>query len=75
MKNLPRGMFTALVTPFNEDESINFDALKDLIDFQIENGMHALLIGGGTGEYHTMSMDERKRAIKNEGPEAGSRGT
>ena len=64
MKNLPRGMFTALVTPFNEDESINFDALKDLIDFQIENGMHALLIGGGTGEYHTMSMDERKAVIQ-----------
>jgi len=64
LKNLPRGMITALVTPFNEDESINFDALRKLIDFQIENGMHALLIGGGTGEYHTMSIDERKAVIQ-----------
>lgn len=64
MKNLPKGMITALVTPFNEDESINFDALRKLVDFQIEKGMHALLIGGGTGEYHTMSKEERKEVIR-----------
>lgn len=63
-KKLPREMFATLVTPFNEDESINFDALKKLIDIQVESGMLALLIGSGTGGYHTMSMDERKAVIK-----------
>jgi 4-hydroxy-tetrahydrodipicolinate synthase len=64
MKLLPKGMFTALATPFNEDESINFEALKKLIDFQVENKMHGLLIGGSTGEYHTMNVEERKQVIK-----------
>lgn len=64
MKALPKGMFTALITPFNEDESINFDALRGLIDFQVESGIHGLLIGGSTGEYHTMSMEERKAVIQ-----------
>ena len=64
MKSLPKGMFAALATPFNEDETLNFEALKGLIEFQIENGMHGLLIGGTTGEYHTMSFDERKQLIK-----------
>ena len=50
MKALPKGMFTALITPFNEDESINFDALRGLIDFQVESGIHGLLIGGSTGD-------------------------
>lgn len=64
MKALPKGMVTALITPFNEDESINFDALRGLIDFQVESGIHGLLIGGSTGEYHTMSMEERKAVIQ-----------
>ena len=64
MKARPKGMFTALITPFNEDESINFDALRGLIDFQVESGIHGLLIGGSTGEYHTMSMEERKAVIQ-----------
>lgn len=64
MKNLPKGMITALITPFNEDESINFDALRALVDFQVESGVHGLLIGGSTGEYHTMSIDERKEVIR-----------
>lgn len=64
MRLLPKGMFTALATPFNEDETINFKSLKGLIEFQIENGMHGLLIGGTTGEYHTMSFEERKELIR-----------
>lgn len=58
------GMIAAVPTPFYEDESINFDAFKQLIEFLIENGMHCLLIGGSTGEYSLMSKDERKSIIK-----------
>jgi 4-hydroxy-tetrahydrodipicolinate synthase len=57
-------MIAALPTPFFEDESINFDAYKKLIDYVVGNGMHCVLAGGSTGEYHVMSLDERKAVIK-----------
>ncbi|MDD2445636.1 MAG: 4-hydroxy-tetrahydrodipicolinate synthase [Clostridia bacterium] len=58
------GSATALVTPFSESgESVNFNALKDLIDFQIENGTKALVILGTTGEASTISLDERIKII------------
>jgi 4-hydroxy-tetrahydrodipicolinate synthase len=60
----PKGIFVPLITPFNEDESIDFPAYKKVIDFQIENGVHGLLVGGTTGEYHVMSLEERKSLIK-----------
>ncbi|MGO4890533.1 4-hydroxy-tetrahydrodipicolinate synthase [Anaerobacillus sp. MEB173] len=64
MKTAPKGIFVPLITPFNEDESIDFEAYKKVIDFQIENGVHGLLVGGTTGEYHVMSLEERKLLIK-----------
>jgi 4-hydroxy-tetrahydrodipicolinate synthase len=57
-------MISALPTPFYADESINFDAYKKLIDYVIENGMHSVLAGGSTGEYHVMTLDERKSVIQ-----------
>jgi 4-hydroxy-tetrahydrodipicolinate synthase len=64
MKYVPRGMIAALPTPFNSDESINFAAYKKLIDHLVENKMHCLLAAGSTGEYRTMTMEERKSVIK-----------
>lgn len=64
MSKTPKGIFVPLVTPFNEDDSINFEAYKEVIDFQVENGVHGLLVGGTTGEYHVMSIEERKTLIK-----------
>lgn len=53
-----KGSIVALVTPFNEDGSINFDKLGELIEFHIENKTDALLILGTTGESSTMSHEE-----------------
>ena len=64
IKKAPEGIFVPLITPFNEDESIDFDSYKKVIDFVIENGVHGLLVGGTTGEYHVMSVEERKTLIK-----------
>ncbi|WP_304507625.1 4-hydroxy-tetrahydrodipicolinate synthase [Anaerotignum sp.] len=64
MSKAPIGLFVPLVTPFHADESINFDAYKTIIDYTIENGMHGILVGGSTGEYHMMSLEERKELIK-----------
>lgn len=60
----PKGLYVPLVTPFNADESINYDNYKKVIDYVIENGMDGILVGGTTGEYHMMSLEERKELIK-----------
>ncbi len=60
----PFGMIPALPTPLNEDNSIDFKGLEQLIEHLIDGGMHGLLVGGSTGEYSLMSMNERKEVIK-----------
>ena len=58
------GMYVPIITPFREDQSIDFDALKTVIDYTIESGVDGMLITGSTGEYHTMTLDEQKEVIK-----------
>lgn len=57
-------MFCPIVTPFKPDQSIDFDAFYKIIDFVIDNGIDGLLICGGTGEYHAMSLEEQKEVLK-----------
>ncbi|MEN1968714.1 4-hydroxy-tetrahydrodipicolinate synthase [Lentibacillus sp. N15] len=64
MSIAPKGIFVPLITPFHDDETIDFEGYKRVIDFQIENGVHGLLVGGTTGEYHVMSYAERKSLIE-----------
>lgn len=64
MSTAPKGIIVPLVTPFNEDETIDFNAYKEVINFQVESGVHGLLVGGTTGEYHVMTLEERKSVIK-----------
>ena len=49
MDNLT-GSIVALVTPFNEDKSIDFEGLERLVDFHLENGTDGILVLGTTGE-------------------------
>ena len=59
MSRIPvRGSLVALVTPFHEDGSVNFEKLGELIDFHLENETDALVILGTTGESSTMSHEE-----------------
>lgn len=59
MKKIPfEGVATALITPFKEDDSIDFDGLAILIERQIENGVSAIVIAGTTGEASTLSFHE-----------------
>lgn len=62
--SLFRGSAVALVTPFNEDGSVNFEELERLIEFQIENKTDALVICGTTGEASTMTDEEQVETIK-----------
>jgi len=59
-----QGVYTALVTPFNNDGSIDEKALRDLIDFQIGEGISGLLPMGTTGESPTLSHGEHIRVIE-----------
>ena len=59
-----KGSIVALVTPFKEDGSVDFDAMGKLIDFHIENGTDAILVLGTTGESSTMSHDEDDAVCK-----------
>lgn len=54
---------TAIVTPFDENNEVDFDALKNLIEFQIANKIDAILILGTTGEGCTVTSEERLRII------------
>ena len=53
------GTGVALVTPFTSDKKIDFDALKKLVTFNIENGIDYLVINGTTGESATITADEK----------------
>ena len=57
-----KGVGTALITPTNE-KGIDFDKLEKLIDFQIENGINALIIAGTTGEGSTLDDKEHKELL------------
>jgi len=58
-----KGSFTALITPF-KNGSIDEDALRRLVDWQISEGTHGLVPVGTTGESPTLSHDEHKRVVE-----------
>jgi 4-hydroxy-tetrahydrodipicolinate synthase len=56
------GVLAALSTPFTADDQIDEGRLREHVDFLIANGLHGLVPCGSTGEFATMSLEERKRA-------------
>lgn len=58
-----KGCGTAIATPFNEN-GVNFEVFKQLIDNQIKEGVDSIIVCGTTGESATMSEAERKDTIK-----------
>jgi len=63
-KTIFKGAATALVTPMNNDGSVNFEQLKNLVDSQIEAGIDALVVCGTTGEKSTLNYKEHVDVIK-----------
>jgi len=59
-----KGVFTAIITPFKEDGSLDEECLKRLIDFQIKNGVSGIVPCGTTGESPTLSHEEHDRVIE-----------
>lgn len=57
-------LLTAMVTPFNADGSINYEAGADFADWLLANGSDGLVVEGSTGEAATMDMDEKNKFMQ-----------
>ncbi|WP_411768867.1 4-hydroxy-tetrahydrodipicolinate synthase [Winogradskyella sp. A3E31] len=57
------GTGVALITPYNEDLSVDFDALSKLVEYNITNGTEYLVISGTTGESVTMTSEEKRKIV------------
>ncbi|MCM1293860.1 MAG: 4-hydroxy-tetrahydrodipicolinate synthase, partial [Bacteroides sp.] len=55
-----KGMGVALITPFKNDKSVDFDSLARLIEYQIKNGIDYLVVLGTTAETATLTLEERQ---------------
>lgn len=62
-KTIFKGCGTAIITPFTED-GVNFEEFGKMIEFQISEGVDAIIVCGTTGEASTMTEEERKETIK-----------
>lgn len=59
-----RGCYTALITPFNTDESVDEGALRDLVEFQISEGASGIVPVGTTGESPTVTHKENVEVVR-----------
>ena len=60
----PTGVMPAMVTPFNEDETINEEQLRNLVNYLIDQGVTGLVPSGTTGEFVNMTFEERLKVIE-----------
>ncbi|MDF0599288.1 4-hydroxy-tetrahydrodipicolinate synthase [Psychromarinibacter sp. C21-152] len=68
-----KGSMPALVTPYAKDGSVDLDALKRLVDWQIDQGSHGLVPVGTTGESPTLSHQEHEMVVEEVVKAAGGR--
>ena len=59
-----KGMGVALITPFKEDESVDYEALGRLVDYLLQNGADYLVVLGTTVETPTLTEEEKKKIIE-----------
>ena len=58
-----KGSGVALITPFNEDLSVDYEGLRKLVDFHVEHHTDAIIVCGTTGEAATLTMEEHLECI------------
>ena len=63
-KNCFRGTYTAIITPFNSDETVDYASLEKLIEFQISAGVNGIVPCGTTGESPTLDHEEHEKVIE-----------
>ncbi len=52
------------VTPFTSDEELDIEALRVNVDYYTENGVHGVVVGGSTGEFASLSLEEHEKIIE-----------
>jgi 4-hydroxy-tetrahydrodipicolinate synthase len=58
------GAYTAIVTPFARNGRVDYEGLRRLVDFEVEQSITGILVAGTTGESPTLSWDEHKKIIE-----------
>jgi len=62
--NSLRGTGVAIITPFKSDFSVDYDVIEKLVDFVIKGGVNYIVVQGTTGEYATLSENEKVKCRK-----------
>lgn len=60
----PNGIIPALITPLTENEKLNEKALRKLLNFVIDNGVHAVFVAGTTGEFYGLTHEEKRELME-----------
>jgi 4-hydroxy-tetrahydrodipicolinate synthase len=58
------GIYTPIITPFASNGEVDWDVYAEVIDWQIENGVAGVIVGGSTGEFYALSKEERIQQFK-----------
>lgn len=58
------GAGVAIITPFNEDQTVNYDKFAEIVEYQLKKGTDAIIVCGTSGEAKTLSTEEHVRVIK-----------
>jgi 4-hydroxy-tetrahydrodipicolinate synthase len=59
-----KGVVPPLITPMDENEKLDTKALRNLIDYVIEGGVHGVFVLGSTGEFYGLDVDEKAKAVE-----------
>jgi 4-hydroxy-tetrahydrodipicolinate synthase len=68
-----KGIIASIVTPFNDDQSINKKTLRYLVNYLIGKGVHGIFVNSGAGEFAALSLAEKKELIEIVVEEVGGR--
>jgi len=64
MRFEPKGIIAAMVTPFNEREELDEDAVREIVRHLLKGGVHGIFVSGSQGEFWALTEDEKKRLFK-----------
>ena len=70
---VPRGIIPPIVTPFTSEGKVDYDKLRNMVDFLIDNGVHGLFPMGTTGEFYAVTDDEYREILKTVKEQANGR--
>jgi 4-hydroxy-tetrahydrodipicolinate synthase len=58
------GIYPPVITPYNQDYSIDFQGFETMVEHLIAAGVHGIIVGGTTGEYYVQSKEERTKLVR-----------